>query len=226
MDNNENKGIWIPFEIWELADLSPMQRILLAKIHSLSHKDGSCWAGDEYLAETLVCTPQYIRKMRKDLCETHYLACEGYGHKRKMTVIIEATIGTSNERNKQLQLQKKQQSLQKKQPQLQLEATTVAHTIDVTIEKNKEQLKRSRFSPPSIEECMDKFEKAGSSTDEGEKFHNFYESKGWLVGKSKMKNWEAAARNWIKRNNDEQRTTTTKAPSRDQLENYLKHGTI
>jgi len=226
MDNNENKGIWIPFEIWELADLSPMQRILLAKIHSLSHKDGSCWAGDEYLAETLVCTPQYIRKMRKDLCETHYLACEGYGHKRKMTVIIEATIGTSNDRNKQLQLQKKQQSLQKKQPQLQLEATTVAQTIDVTIEKNKEQLKRSRFSPPSIEECMDKFEKAGSSTDEGEKFHNFYESKGWMVGKSKMKNWEAAARNWIKRNNDEQRTTTKKAPSRDQLENYLKHGTI
>ena len=139
MDNNENKGIWIPFEIWELADLSPMQRILLAKIHSLSHKDGSCWAGDEYLAETLVCTPQYIRKMRKDLCETHYLACEGYGHTRKMTVIIEATIGTSNERNKQLQLQKKQQSLQKKQPQLQLEATTVAQTIDVTKEKNKEQ---------------------------------------------------------------------------------------
>ena len=45
MDNNENKGIWIPFEIWELADLSPMQRILLAKIHSLSHKDGSSGPG-------------------------------------------------------------------------------------------------------------------------------------------------------------------------------------
>ena len=73
---------------------------------------------------------------------------------------------------------------------------------------------------------MTTFEEAGSTSDEGEKFFNFYTSKGWLVGKSKMKNWEAAARNWIKRNNDEQRTTTTKAPSRDQLENYLKHGTI
>ena len=119
MDNNENKGIWIPFEIWELADLSPMQRILLAKIHSLSHKDGSCWAGDEYLAETLVCTPQYIRKMRKDLCETHYLACEGYGHKRKMTVIIEATIGTSNDTEQATTVAKEATIVAK-------EATTVA----------------------------------------------------------------------------------------------------
>jgi len=28
---------------------------------------------------------------------------------------------------------------------------------------------------------------------------NFYESKGWLVGKAKMKNWKAAASNWIAR---------------------------
>ena len=46
-------GIWIPQEIWLLDDLSPMQRILLSKIHALSHKDGSCWAGDDFLAESL-----------------------------------------------------------------------------------------------------------------------------------------------------------------------------
>ena len=30
-----------------------------------------------------------------------------------------------------------------------------------------------------------------------EKFFNFYESKDWYVGKNKMKNWRAAANNWI-----------------------------
>ena len=112
-------GIWIPQEIWLLDDLSPMQRILLSKIHALSHKDGSCWAGDDFLAESLGVSSQYIRKMRKDLCETEYIKCEGYGHRRKMTVLVEATIGTSNDRNKQQSLQEEELSLQKLQLLLQ-----------------------------------------------------------------------------------------------------------
>ena len=44
---------------------------------------------------------------------------------------------------------------------------------------------------------MDFLEK-DSTRFEAEKFFNHYESNGWLVGgKSKMKNWEAAARNWL-----------------------------
>lgn len=225
---NDNKGIWIPFEIWELADLSPMQRILLAKIHALSQKDGVCWAGDEYLAEALVCTPQYIRKMRKDLCETEYIACEGYGHRRKMTVLAKATTVASNDWNKQPQLQELQQSLQVEATTVAKVATTVAESIEPSIEKNKEQVKSRRFKPPSLEECMTTFEEAGSTSDEGEKFFNFYTSKGWLVGKSKMKDWKAAARNWIKRNNDErrQKTSTKTSPSRDEFDNYIRHGII
>jgi len=226
--NNEGKGIWIPIEIWELADLTPMQRIFLAKVYALSHKDGVCWAGDKFLAETLVCTPQYIRKMRKELCETEYISCAGYGHNRKMTVLSKATTVATEDLQKQPQLQELQPQLQKKQPQLRIKATTVAQSIDDTIEKNKEVVKRKVFRPPNIEECMESFEGAGSSKDEGEKFFNFYESKGWMVGRSKMKDWKAAARNWIKRNNNEQgNTTTTKtSPSREQFENYLKYGTL
>lgn len=225
---NDNKGIWIPFEIWELADLSPMQRILLAKIHALSQKDGVCWAGDDYLAEALVCTPQYIRKMRKDLCETEYIACEGYGHKRKMTVLSKATTVASNDWNKQPQLQELQQSLQVEATTVAKVATTVAESIEPSIEKNKEQVKSRRFKPPSLEECMTTFEEAGSTSDEGEKFFNFYTSKGWFVGKSKMKDWKAAARNWIKRNNDErrQKNSAKTSPSRDEFDNYIRHGII
>ena len=225
---NENKGIWIPFEIWELADLSPMQRILLAKIHALSQKDGACWAGDEYLAESLVCTPQYIRKMRKDLCETQYISCEGYGHKRKMTVLLKATTVASNDWNKQPQLQELQQSLQVEATTVAKVATTVAQSIEPSIDYTKEQVKSRRFKAPTLQECMERFEEAGSSADEGEKFFNFYESKGWMIGRNKMKDWKAAARNWIKRNNDEQRNTTTAktSPSRDEFNNYIRHGII
>ena len=219
-------GIWIPQEIWLLDDLSPMQRILLSKIHALSHKDGSCWAGDDFLAESLGVSSQYIRKMRKDLCETAHIKCEGYGHRRKMTVLVEATIGTSNDRNKQQSLQEEATIVAKVATTVAKEATTVAQSKEKSIDKSKELVKRVRFKEPSLEEAMNSFELAGSSRDEGEKFWNYYESNGWRAGRNKMKNWNAAARNWIKRSNEftTNKTGAAKQPSKDQLAAYLKHG--
>ncbi|CAB4152749.1 Protein of unknown function DUF1376 [uncultured Caudovirales phage] len=36
---------------------------------------------------------------------------------------------------------------------------------------------------------------------EAQKFFNYYESNGWKVGKNPMKNWKAAANNWITNSN-------------------------
>lgn len=36
------------------------------------------------------------------------------------------------------------------------------------------------------------------TTVQGGPFCDFYESKGWLVGKAKMKNWQAAVRTWAR----------------------------
>ena len=83
------------------------------------------------------------------------------------------------------------------------------------LEANLDQSKRSkavaksagkstRFVPPTLAEAQDLFLKKGSSADEAGSFINFYESKGWMVGKSKMKSWTAAAAKWIKRSNKPQ----------------------
>lgn len=62
--------------------------------------------------------------------------------------------------------------------------------------------KRSRFTPPTQEEVFEYMqERDFAHRKESEAFVNFYESKGWLVGKSKMKDWKAAVRNWISRSN-------------------------
>ncbi len=56
----------------------------------------------------------------------------------------------------------------------------------------------TKFSPPHISEIKMYFAEKEAPTEEAEKFFNHYESNGWLVGgKSKMKNWQAAARNWL-----------------------------
>jgi hypothetical protein len=143
-----------------------------------------------------------------------------------MSVLVEATIGTSNDRNKQQSLQVEATTVAKVATIGAKVATTVAHSIEKSKEKSKEVVKRVRFQEPSLEEAMNSFELAGSSRDEGEKFWNYYEANGWKAGRNKMKNWNAAARNWIKRSHEftTNKTGTPKQPSQDQLEAYLKHG--
>lgn len=77
-------------------------------------------------------------------------------------------------------------------------------TIGVpSVEESREEKRRGeqskRFIPPTHEEAFNYFSEKGlANKDESQKFINFYEMKGWMVGKNKMKDWKAAIRNWIK----------------------------
>lgn len=59
--------------------------------------------------------------------------------------------------------------------------------------------KRTRFSPPTVEETDQFFTENGSTLVEAAKFRAYYESNGWRVGRNPMKDWKAAARGWIAR---------------------------
>ncbi len=57
-----------------------------------------------------------------------------------------------------------------------------------------------RFTPPSDIETVAYFIEKGSTNIEAERFWLFYDSKNWMVGKSKMKKWKSSASGWITRN--------------------------
>jgi hypothetical protein len=61
------------------------------------------------------------------------------------------------------------------------------------------KVKRDVFIKPSIVEIKNYMLEIGMA-DVSEKWFDYYESNGWLVGKNKMKNWKAAVRTW-KNNN-------------------------
>lgn len=66
-------------------------------------------------------------------------------------------------------------------------------------EKKNTPLKSPRgFVPPTREEVRGYVESVGSQVDP-EEFVAFYESKGWMVGKNKMKSWKSAIVTWEKR---------------------------
>lgn len=66
-------------------------------------------------------------------------------------------------------------------------------------EKRREESKNtSRFTPPTQEEVfLFMQEKGYPYQNEAMRFVNFYGSKGWMVGKNKMKNWKLAVNNWL-----------------------------
>ena len=54
---------------------------------------------------------------------------------------------------------------------------------------------RAIFLPPTISEVKEYCEKRKNGINP-EQFVNFYQSKGWMIGKNKMKDWKAAVRTW------------------------------
>jgi len=85
---------------------------------------------------------------------------------------------------------------------------------EVTADKERKEVKKEkniiniRFSPPAIEEVKNLFLEKGIEQKEAITFWNFYESKNWMVGKNKMKNWKAAGANWISRNSNLKKSMT------------------
>ena len=64
--------------------------------------------------------------------------------------------------------------------------------------KNNELKKIENAIPPEWLKVLEFFKEKKATEIEAEKFYNHFQSNGWLVGgKSKMKDWKAAARNWL-----------------------------
>jgi len=88
-----------------------------------------------------------------------------------------------------------------------------------SINKNKEiRINNKLFIKPTISEveiyCTER-----NNTIDAESFINFYDSKGWMVGKNKMKDWMACIRTWEMRDKKNPKKTS-KIDS--QINEYLK----
>lgn len=68
--------------------------------------------------------------------------------------------------------------------------------------KDEPQTSSKRFQKPTIEE-IEAYCKERANGIDAESFFDFYESKGWLVGKTPMKDWKAAVRTWERSRNSQ-----------------------
>lgn len=68
----------------------------------------------------------------------------------------------------------------------------------IPVHTKPDKSKAARFAPPSVGEVREYCVARGYAIDP-EQFVSFYESKGWTVGKSPMKSWQAACTTWHNR---------------------------
>ena len=65
-------------------------------------------------------------------------------------------------------------------------------------QKEKSSAKKEKVKSPTLESVKEYFKFQNFTEFEAERFFNYYSSIGWLIGgKTKMKDWQAAARNWM-----------------------------
>lgn len=78
--------------------------------------------------------------------------------------------------------------------------------VNVNVKEKESKKKSVRFSPPTVSDVKEYCLEKGLTID-AERFVNFYESKGWMVGKNKMKDWRSAVRGWASRERSEGKKT-------------------
>ena len=83
--------------------------------------------------------------------------------------------------------------------QMETEVSIGKDSID---KSNKERGTSRNFVPPTLSEVKAYCQERNNGINP-EQFIDFYESKGWFVGKNKMKDWKAAVRNWEQRRKEE-----------------------
>lgn len=199
------KGIWIPIEIWQNRSLSWNEKILLMEIDSFTAKDRECYISNEYIAELLGVSVSWASKCLSHLLELGLVRVVKFDGRKRY---VESTIQFKADLN--------ESSMQ--------DGTKVPYTNNNEYINNNNSLYKkgsSRFQKPTIEEIRQYCQERNNSVDP-EKFFNVYESKGWLVGKSPMKDWKAAVRTWEQRQLETTRTTFSPKQKKSVFEQNLE----
>jgi hypothetical protein len=82
-------------------------------------------------------------------------------------------------------------------------------------------VKSKRFVKPTIDEIAVYMEERNMN-NVSQKFYDFYEAKGWMIGKNHMKDWKAAVRTWESNNQKTSQPVAIKQPKYFNIEDYDK----
>lgn len=166
-------------------------KLLFAEITALCNMNAECFASNKYFADLYGKSKTSISVWISELVKYGYIKVH-YTYK----------VGTKEILNRYISILKGgiQENLNTPYKKTLKSNTT---SINTMIVNNKGGfLKPTRFDIKGY--CIERKNQVDCET-----FYDFYESKDWLIGKNKMKDWKACVRTWEKRNNKNKDNTTS-----------------
>ena len=188
----------IPAEVRYSKKLTPNSKLLYAEITALCNMNGKCTASTEYFCRLYEVSRGSIQNWLKMLDDNGYI---------ERTVIFKQ--GSKEILSRYIKLKDKG-SLKNYTDN----TNTKVYTNTNLTDSNKKAL----FKKPTLDEVKNYCILRKNNID-AEAFIDFYESKNFMIGKNKMKDWKACVRTWERREKDKPQTMS-KIDA--QLNEYLK----
>ena len=167
----------IPAEVRYSKKLTPNAKLLYAEITALCNMNGKCTASTEYFCRLYEVSRASIQNWLKMLDDNGYI----------IRVIIYRQ-GSKEILSRYIKLVDK--------PSLKM--CTDNTNINITNTNLTDSNKKAFFKKPTFDEVNNYCLERNNNIDP-EAFIDFYESKNFMIGKNKMKDWKAAVRTWEKR---------------------------
>ena len=163
-------------------NLSANAKLLYGEITCLTNENGFCFATNKYFADLYDKSKVTISKWISELVSSGYLSTS-YTYKEGSKEIDKRYISILKGGIKENLKGGIKENFKDNN-------TSINNTSII-----KEKIKKRNFVVPSVSEIKD-YCLVRDNQINAEQFYDFYQSKGWLVGKNKMKDWKAAIRNW------------------------------
>ena len=178
------KGLWIPAEVVERSDLTAVDKMLWADIDSFSGNDSTWFKSNRRAAKDMGVSERTITRGLTKLQQCGLIRATQFdGRVRHYVSTLSRQIDEAASTNSP------------DSPAKVSRQTRQSDDIDNNI--GKQPRKQPRVSAPELHEVIEFFHEHGSTA--GNNFYDYYDSAGWVrKGGVKIKNWKAAARNWMR----------------------------
>lgn len=217
----------IPASVRYDKRLNANAKLLYGEITALCNEKGYCWASNRYFAELYEVSVQSISKWIKNLSECGYINMQ-----------LEYAPGTKQVRHRYIQMADTPTIEKFNTSPPKVEGGTIekfqpspTKVDDPTLEKFKDNntlnttsnntMNKGRFTPPTLTEVIDQCNQTGANIDP-QGFIDFYESKGWMIGRNKMKCWKSAIRTWTRKEREKQKEKQARPVKQKAKPNGLK----
>jgi hypothetical protein len=157
--------------------LTPNAKLLYAELTALCNMNGKCTASTEYFCRLYEVSRVSIQKWLKNLEDNNHIRRVNIykqGSKEILTRVITLVNSPSKEK------------------------FTDNTNINITNTNITDSNKKALFKKPTLDEVKN-YCILRKNNIEAEAFIDFYESKNFMIGKNKMKDWKACVRTWESR---------------------------